>query len=291
MVSEVQRRQMTTVTEKNIHNIAIKGTFDDCQKIVKQLFLDNELQSKTSLAAVNSINWARIIAQSVYYFWAYIQINKEKINFIVPSGNFGNVFSARVAMFMGLPIDCLHIVTNENDILHRTISEGEMKINTVKKTYSPSMDIQVSSNFERQLFESANRNSEMVQKIMKSFSETGEQKLPDQIIQDMQLVYNTHTVSNSKTLETIKNFVEKYNYLADPHTATGLYVLGSISTEKPTISLACAHPAKFSSAIVDAINKQPSMPDKLNKVFDQNEKMTILDNDTNLIKSYILGLI
>ena len=214
MVSEVQRRQMTTVTEKNIHNIAIKGTFDDCQKIVKQLFLDNELQSKTSLAAVNSINWARIIAQSVYYFWAYIQINKEKINFIVPSGNFGNVFSARVAMFMGLPIDRLHIVTNKNDILHRTISEGEMKINTVKKTYTPSMDIQVSSNFERQLFESANRNSELVQKIMKSFSETGEQKLPDQIIQDMQLIYNTHTVSNSKTLETIKNFVERYNYFS-----------------------------------------------------------------------------
>ena len=290
-VSEVQRRQMTTVAEKNIHNIALKGTFDDCQKIVKQLFLDNELQSKTSLTAVNSINWARIIAQTVYYFWAYTQINKEKINFIVPSGNFGNVFSARVAMFMGLPIDRLHIVTNENDILHRAISEGEMKINTVKKTYSPSMDIQVSSNFERQLFESSNRNSELVQKIMKSFSKTGEQILPDQIIQDLQLIYNTHTVSDSKTLETIKNFVEQYNYLADPHTATGLYVLNSISTDKPIISLACAHPAKFGSAIVEAINKEPSIPDKLNKVFDQNEKMTILDNDTNLIKSYILGLI
>ena len=132
-VSEVQRRQMTTVSDQNIHNIALKGTFDDCQKIVKQLFLDDELQSKTSLTAVNSINWARLIAQTVYYFWAYVQLNQEKVSFIVPSGNFGNIFSARIAKYMGLPIDHLHIVTNENDILHRTISEGKMKINSVKK--------------------------------------------------------------------------------------------------------------------------------------------------------------
>ena len=249
MVSEVQRRQMTTVEEKNVHNIAVKGTFDDCQKIVKKLFLDNELQLKTSLTAVNSINWARLIAQAVYYFWAYIQLNQEKVNFIVPSGNFGNVFSARIAKFMGLPIDRLHIVTNENDILHRAISEGKMKINSVKKTHSPSMDIQISSNFERQLFESTKRDSDMVQKIMQSFAETGEQVLPDQIIQDMQLIYTTHSVSNSQTLETIKYYNEHYDYLADPHTATGLYVLERMSNDQPTISLACAAPGKFDNAI------------------------------------------
>ena len=291
MVSEVQRRQMTTVGEKNVHNIALKGTFDDCQKIVKKLFLDDELQSKTSLTAVNSINWARLIAQAVYYFWAYIQSNQEKVNFIVPSGNFGNVFSARIAKFMGLPIDRLHVATNENDILHRTISEGKMRINSVKKTHSPSMDIQVSSNFERQLFESAKRDSDMVQKIMQSFAETGEQVLSDQIVQDMQLIYTTHSVSNSQTLETIKYYNEHYDYLADPHTATGLYVLERMSNEQPAISLACADPGKFGNAIKEATGNLPHFRPELENIFDQDEKMTILDNDTDLIKSHILELI
>ena len=290
-VSEVQRRQMTTVSDQNIHNIALKGTFDDCQKIVKQLFLDDELQSKTSLTAVNSINWARLIAQTVYYFWAYVQLNQEKVSFIVPSGNFGNIFSARIAKFMGLPIDRLHIVTNENDILHRTISEGKMKINSVKKTHSPSMDIQISSNFERQLFESTNRDSDQVKIIMQSFSEKGEQYLSNQITKNMQLIYSTYSVSNILTLEAINYFNTQYNYLADPHTATGLYVLNQISNNNPVISLACAHPAKFGNAIFEATKKQPSIPDKLKNIFDQNEKMTILDNDANLIRSHILELI
>ena len=288
MVSEVQRRQMTTVEEKNIHNIAVKGTFDDCQKIVKKLFLDNELQLKTSLTAVNSINWARLIAQAVYYFWAYIQLNQEKVNFIVPSGNFGNVFSARIAKFMGLPIDRLHIVTNENDILHRAISEGKMKINSVKKTHSPSMDIQISSNFERQLFESTKRDSDMVQKIMQSFAETGEQVLPDQIIQDMQLIYTTHSVSNSQTLETIKYYNEHYDYLADPHTATGLYVLNQMKNNNPMISLACANPAKFGDAIKEATGSLPTLPLELENIFDKEEKMSILPNNSDDIKSFIL---
>ena len=291
MVSEVQRRQMTTVKEKNVHNIAVKGTFDDCQKIVKKLFLDNELQLITSLTAVNSINWARLIAQAVYFFWAYIQLNQEKANFIVPSGNFGNVFSARIAKFMGLPIDRLHIVTNENDILHRTISEGKMRIKNVKKTHSPSMDIQISSNFERQLFESTKRDSDMVQKIMQSFSDSGEQVLPDQIIYDMQLIYTTHSVSNSQTLETIKYYNEHYDYLADPHTATGLYVLERMSNDQPAISLACADPGKFGNAIKEATGSLPHFRPELENIFDQDEKMTILDNDTDLIKSHILKLI
>ena len=291
MVSEVQRRQMTTVEEKNVHNIAVKGTFDDCQKIVKKLFLENELQLKTSLTAINSINWARLIAQAVYFFWAYIQLNQEKVNFIVPSGNFGNVFSARIAKFMGLPIDRLHIVTNENDILHRTISEGKMRIKNVKKTHSPSMDIQISSNFERQLFESTKRDSDMVQKIMQSFSDSGEQVLPDQIIYDMQLIYTTHSVSNSQTLETIKYYNEHYDYLADPHTATGLYVLERMSNDQPAISLACADPGKFGNAIKEATGSLPHFRPELENIFDQDEKMTILDNDTDLIKSHILKLI
>ena len=290
MVSEVQRRQMTTVKETNIHNIAVKGTFDDCQKIVKDLFLDEALRSKVSLTAVNSINWSRIIAQVVYYFWAYCQLKKESVSFIVPSGNFGNVFSARVAKHMGLPIDRLHVVTNENDILYRTINMGDMKIHKVRKTYSPSMDIQISSNFERQLFESTNKNSEEIIDIMEAFSEQGQQTLSEKIIQNLKLHYNAHSISNHETLETIQNFYEKYNYIADPHTATGLNVLEKLDDNKPLISLACAHPAKFRDAINKSIGKKFPIPKKINNIFDEEEKMTILDNDKNLIKSHILQI-
>ena len=289
MVSDVQRRQMTTVADSNIHNIALEGTFDDCQKIVKTLFLDSEIQSQTSLTAVNSINWSRIIAQTVYYFWAYAQLDSEKISFIVPSGNFGNIFSARVAAFMGLPMDQLYLVTNANDILHRTITSGEMKKANVQQTYSPSMDIQVSSNFERQIFESLERNSDELQHIMRSFLNTGQYVLSSKVVKDLQSIYNSYSVSNAQVLETIKNFNEKYNYLADPHTATGLYVLNGEQSNNPLVSLACAHPAKFGDAIKIATGSKPSFPEKLKNVFDKEEKFTILKNNIKTVKKYILG--
>ena len=288
-VSNVQRLQMTTVDDNNIHNIALEGTFDDCQKIVKELFLDVEIQSKTSPTAVNSINWVRLIAQSVYYFWSYLQLDAEKINFIIPSGNFGNIFSARLAKYMGLPIDQLHLVTNANDILHRTISSGRMAINKVQKTYSPSMDIQISSNFERQIFESLRRNSEDLINIMESFLNKGSYSLPNLVIQDLQSNYNSSSVSNDQTLETIKKFKKNYNYLADPHTATGLYILDQKKSDFPIVSLACAHPAKFGSAIEKAIGEKPIFPDQLKKVFDKEEKFTILKNNIKAVKKYILG--
>ena len=290
-VSEIQRRQMTTVMDENIHNIAVKGTFDDCQKIVKELFLNHELQSKTSLTAANSINWARLIAQAVYYFWAYSQLDQEKINFIVPSGNFGNIFSAKVAKNMGLPINQLHIVTNENDILHRTISTGIMHIKEVKQTYSPSMDIQISSNFERQLFESANRSSDFINDIMKSFIDSRNYELPENILKDLQLHYITHSVTNFETLETIKLFSENYNYLADPHTATGLNVLKDIQDEFPLVSLACAHPAKFGQVINKAVGINPKLPKSLENIFEKKEKLVIFDNSIKEIRNYILKYI
>ena len=290
-VSEVQRRQMTTVEENNIHNFAIEGTFDDCQNIVKELFVDEEIQSKTSLTAINSINWIRIIAQTVYYFWSYLQLNEEKVNFIVPSGNFGNIFSARVAKYMGLPINELHIVTNENDILHRSINTGEMKILKVKQTYSPSMDIQISSNFERQLFESSRRNSNYLNELMLSFSKDKNVTIPENIVKDMQSIYKTHAVTDSEVLQTIKEFYNKYNYLSDPHTATGLNVLNKINNNIANISLACAHPAKFKNAIFDAINQEPPIPKELKNIFDKEEKMIILENNKKLVKSEILKLI
>ena len=288
MVSDVQRRQMTTVADSNIHNIALEGTFDDCQKIVKTLFLDSEIQSQTSLTAVNSINWSRLIAQAVYYFWAYAQLDSKKISFIVPSGNFGNIFSARAAVFMGLPVDQLYLVTNANDILHRTITSGKMETTSVEQTYSPSMDIQVSSNFERQIFECLGRNSNSLKDIMNSFSKTGRYTFSTEVVKNLQDIFNSYSVSNAQVLETIKNFNEKYNYLADPHTATGLYVLNGEQSNNPLVSLACAHPAKFGDAIKIATGSKPSFPEKLKNVFDKEEKFTILKNNTEDIKKYIL---
>ena len=294
-VSKVQRLQMTTVEDSNIHNLAIRGNFDHCQKIVKKLFVDEEIQSKTTLTAINSINWVRIISQTVYYFWSFAQLDektkKDGLSFIVPSGNFGNIFSARVAKYMGLPINNLHVVTNENDILNKTINSGLMKIDKVKQTYSPSMDIQVSSNFERQLFESFNRDSNQLVKLMNFFSENGYQTLPSSIIADIKKHYKAYTVSDLEILNTIKLFNEKYKYLADPHTATGLKILEDMNDSNINISLACAHPAKFGNAIKKAIGKDPIFPKDLENIFDKKEKMTILNNDLNEIKNHILNKI
>ena len=287
-VSEVQRRQMTTVQDENIFNIAIKGNFDDCQKIVKELFIDDDLQQKTSLTAINSINWARLIAQVVYYFWAFLQIDEKEINFIVPSGNFGNVFSANVAKNMGLPINQLHIATNQNDILHSSISKGLMKKNVVTQTYSPSMDIQVSSNFERQLFESSGRDSESINNIFKEFSKNNSYTFDKNIQNDLQSCYLTTAVSNDETINAIKEIKEKYYYLADPHTATGLHVLLEKEGNLPWVSLACAHPAKFGDVIEKATGEPPALPKDLSKFFDKEEKMTILDNNKDILKSLIL---
>ena len=287
-VSDVQRRQMTTVQDDNIFNIAIKGNFDDCQKIVKELFIDDELQQHTSLTAINSINWARLMAQVVYYFWAYLQIDEQEINFIVPSGNFGNVFSANVAKKMGLPINQLHITTNQNDILHSSIKNGLMKKNVVTQTYSPSMDIQVSSNFERQLFESSGRDSKTINNIFHEFSKNNLYRFDKKIQHDLQSNYSTTAVSNDETLNAIKQIKQKYNYLADPHTSTGLYALLEKDVNLPWVSLACAHPAKFGNAIEKATGEPPVLPKDLSKLFDKEEKMTILDNNKEVLKSLIL---
>ena len=287
-VSDVQRRQMTTVQDDNIFNIAIKGNFDDCQKIVKELFIDDELQQHTSLTAINSINWARLMAQVVYYFWAYLQIDEQEINFIVPSGNFGNVFSANVAKKMGLPINQLHITTNQNDILHSSIKNGLMKKNVVTQTYSPSMDIQVSSNFERQLFESSGRDSKTINNIFHEFSKNNLYRFDKKIQHDLQSNYSTTAVSNDETLNAIKQIKQKYNYLADPHTSTGLHVLLEKEVSSPWVSLACAHPAKFGDAIEKATGEPPVLPKDLSKLFDKEEKMTILDNNKEVLKSLIL---
>ena len=287
-ISEVQRRQMTTVLEENVFNVAVKGSFDDCQTIVKDLFLNHEIQNKTSLAAVNSINWARLMAQTVYYFWAYLQLEERKVNFIVPSGNFGNIFSARVAQHMGLPIKKLHIVTNKNDTLNQIISSGQMEMSDVKHTHSPSMDIQVSSNFERQIFESVKKDSNLVNSIFNEFKANQKYRFTANVKENFQNIYHSTSVSNKKTLETIQFFNQKYDYLADPHTAVGLSVFNELESDIPNISLACAHPAKFSEVINKATGKDPVFPKELDNIFYKEEKMTILPNSFEDVKSFIL---
>ena len=280
---------MTSVLDENIFNIAVEGTFDDCQKIVKELFVDEELQQHTSLTAINSINWARLIAQVVYYFWSYLQINDEEINFIVPLEILKCFFCKR-SKKMGLPIQKLHITTNQNDILHSSINKGIMNKNIVTQTYSPSMDIQISSNFERQLFESAKRNSEKIKDMFQEFSDNGSYTIEKDILDDLQSIYSTTAVNDEKTLSTIKLINDKFDYMADPHTATGLSVLLNNDKNETWVSLACAHPAKFGNAIEKAIGKPAVLPKELSKIFDKEEKMmNIIKNDKGNLTSIILS--
>ena len=287
-VSPMQQKQMTTVDEENIFNIAIEGNFDDCQKIVKTLFIDDEIQNRTSLTAINSINWARLIAQVVYYFWSYLQINNKDINFIVPSGNFGNIFSAYVAKQMGLPISRLHIATNENDILKSIITRGQMTKKIVSQTYSPSMDIQISSNFERQMFESFDRDSNQVNNAFNEFHKTGNYLFNSNTIDNFKQIYDASSINDDETLVTISKVFEKYNYISDPHTATGLKLLMDKNDKEIWVSLACAHPAKFNTAVKKAINKEIDIPSELSNLFDKKENMTILPNSTQEVKNYLL---
>jgi len=287
-VSPMQQKQMTTVNEGNIFNLAIDGNFDDCQKIVKELFVDDDIQNKTSLTAINSINWARLIAQVVYYFWSHLQIKNKDINFIVPSGNFGNIFSAYVAKQMGLPIKRLHVATNKNDILKSIITNGQMTKKIVSQTYSPSMDIQISSNFERQMFESFDRDSDKVNNVFNEFYKTGNYLFSPDIINNFKKIYDASSINDEETLETISRIFEKYNYISDPHTATGLKLLMDKNDEETWVSLACAHPAKFNSAVKKAINKEADIPIELSNLFDKKEKMTILPNNTDKVKNYLL---
>ena len=287
-VSPMQQKQMTTVNEGNIFNLAIDGNFDDCQKIVKELFVDDDIQNKTSLTAINSINWARLIAQVVYYFWSHLQIKNKDINFIVPSGNFGNIFSAYVAKQMGLPIKRLHVATNTNDILKSIITNGQMTKKIVSQTYSPSMDIQISSNFERQMFESFDRDSDKVNNVFNEFYKTGNYLFSPDIINNFKKIYDASSINDEETLETISKIFQKYNYISDPHTATGLKLLMDKNDEETWVSLACAHPAKFNSAVKKAIKKEADIPIELSNLFDKKETMTILPNNTNKVKNYLL---
>ena len=288
--SDIQRKQMTTIQSKNVFNIAINGTFDDCQNIVKSLFVSDDLKKITTLSAINSINWARIASQSVYFFWAYLQSLQydKKVNFIVPTGNFGNVYAAHISGIMGLPINKLYVATNSNDIMHRTIANGDMSLKDVKSTISPSMDIQISSNFERQLFESLNYNSSDLSKLMKSFKDNNQYDLSGEIHDNLKLYYRSKGINDSLTSSTIKKYYEEYDYISDPHTATSLNILDELDNNDINIALACAHPAKFPESINDSIGIYPEQPLKLKEMLDSEEKYINLSNDIESVKSYII---
>ena len=288
-VSEVQRRQMTTVTDKNVFNVAIEGSFDDCQDLVKAMFNDATFRAEMQLSAINSINWARILAQVVYYIYAGAKIHDQtgkKVTFCVPTGNFGNVYAGYVAQSMGLPVDKLIVATNRNDILHRFFETGRMKMEGVTPSLSPSMDIQVSSNFERLLFDLFGRMPKAVAQTMEHFRKSGPYHLEDDVMIGLRQLFASGRMDDAQTTEVIKRTYDKYGYIVDPHTAVGLGVAREYQKAHPDsviVSLATAHPAKFPEAVKRAIGIEPPLPVHLADLYTRSEKYDILPN--NLVKA------
>ena len=284
-ISSVQRKIMTTVEEKNVFNIAIEGNFDDCQNIVKSMFSDLEFSRSINMSGVNSINWARIIAQTVYYFYTYFKLNKKSISFSVPTGNFGDVFAGYLAKKMGLPIDKLIVATNENDILHRAISNGDYISKKVKETLSPSMDIQLASNFERLIYYINNSNSEKTAEIMKKVKQNSYQ-IEKNNLDIIQKDFLSESCNEQETLEIIKKNYEINNIVLDPHTAVGVGVANKLSFNDCVV-LSTAHPCKFPESTNSAINKREKLPNELQHVLDKNENFQILKNNTDDVKNFI----
>ncbi len=284
-ISSVQRKIMTTVEEKNVFNIAIDGNFDDCQNIVKQMFSDLEFSKSINMSGVNSINWARIIAQAVYYFYAYFKLEKDNISFSVPTGNFGDVFAGFLAKKMGLPINKLIVATNENDILHRAITKGNYISKEVRETLSPSMDIQLASNFERLIYYVNNSNCEKTAEIMKKVKQNSYQ-IEKTDLDIIQKDFLSESCNEKETLEIIKKNYEENDMVLDPHTAIGVGAAQKLSLND-CIVLSTAHPCKFPDATNNAINKHEKLPKELQHVLDKQESFHLLKKNTEEVKSFI----
>ena len=285
-ISSVQRKLMTTVDEKNVYNIAIDGNFDDCQNIVKTMFSDLKFSKSVNMSGVNSINWARIIAQSVYYFYTYFKLNTDKpVSFSVPTGNFGDVFAGYIAKKMGLPIDKLIVATNENDILHRAISKGDYVSKEVKETLSPSMDIQLASNFERLIYYINNSDTSKTLEIMKKIKQNSYQ-IEKNNLKVIQNDFLSESCNKQETLEIIKKNYDDNNIILDPHTAVGVGVVNKLSLNDCVV-LSTAHPCKFPDATNSAINKFEKLPKTLEHVINKEENFQLLKNNTEEVKSFI----
>ena len=288
-ISKVQRRLMTTGKEKNVFNIAIEGNFDDCQNLVKAMFADKPFSNKIKMSGVNSINWARIIAQSVYYFYCYylIEDNDRPINFSVPTGNFGDVYAGYLAKKIGLPVNKFIVATNQNDILHRAISKGRYDVEKVTETISPSMDIQIASNFERLIYDLNNHNDKKTIKVMKEIKENGKYLISEENLNKINNHFLSSSINENEVLNIIKNIYEEFDMILDPHTAIGYGAFDKVKLEGNNIVLATAHPCKFPDAIKKAINIKSKLPNELLHVLDEKENYDILENDLNKIKSHI----
>ena len=290
-ISAVQRKFMTTVTSKNVFNIALAGNFDDCQKFVKAMFADKSFSQSIHMSGVNSINWSRIIVQIVYYFFSYFKVSQknEKVNFSVPTGNFGDIYAGYVAKKMGLPINKLIIATNKNDILKRTIETGIYKPLEVKHTVSPSMDIQVASNFERLVFDICSNNSERTLELMNNLSEMGEFRLTKEELKKIRESFSSDSLSEEETKMTIKQVYKNQKILIDPHTAVGLGVIEKIPLAGNILVLATAHPSKFSDVVSKEVGIQPDLPENLKHILVEKEKYEKISLDLKKVKNYILS--
>lgn len=289
--SEVQRRQMTTIDASNVHNIALKGNFDDCQNMVKAMFADTIFRQDMNLSAVNSINWARIMSQIVYYVSASLTLGgpTRKVSFAVPTGNFGNVYAAYCTRKIGLPINRLMIGSNRNDILTRFFETGTMKAAEVEPSLSPSMDIQISSNFERYLCDLLARDGAKITQLMTAFKDTGEFSISAEDLTRARTEFDAYRCNDNETKKTMAGCYKETGYILDPHTAVGLCagLQGREDPSIPLVALACAHPAKFPDAVEDAIGVRPDLPPHLADLYDRKERMTSLKNDLNIVKDFV----
>lgn len=290
--SEVQRRQMTTVLSPNVRNVAIEGTFDDCQDLVKAMFNDTAFRDRLKLSAVNSINWARVMAQIVYYVYAAVQLGapERKVAFAVPTGNFGNVYAAYGARAMGLPIETLLVGSNTNDILSRFFASGTMEMKPVVPTMSPSMDIQVSSNFERLLFDLLGRDGAAVTASMNRFRAEGVFAVTPEQLAAARALFAGHRVDEAETLATIAATAKATNgYTADPHTAVGIAAAKALPVPPgvPVVVVGTAHPAKFPDAVEKATGKRPALPGRLADLMTREERLTVLPNDLATVEAFV----
>lgn len=289
-VSPVQQRQMTSSSASNVHAIAVKGNFDDCQNLVKEMFNDAAFRDKVKLSGVNSINWARIMSQVVYYFTAALSLGgpDRKISFTVPTGNFGDIFAGYVAKKMGLPIDRLVIATNDNDILARTLKTGRYEMKGVKATTSPSMDIQISSNFERLLFEAYDRDDAAVRRSMDGLKQSGSFEIKEKALKAIKREFRAGRATERQVAATIRETLSATGYLLDPHTATGVFVAAkNAKPSSPMVTLSTAHPAKFPAAVKSACGIDPALPSWLSDLMQREERFDILEPELKAVESFI----
>jgi threonine synthase len=292
-ISDVQRRMMTTPADANVHAVAIEGTFDDCQALVKALFNHHAFRERVRLSAVNSINWARIVVQVVYYFTAAVALGAphRKVAFTVPTGNFGDIFAGYVARRMGLPIDRLVIATNTNDILARTLASGVYELREVVATASPSMDIQVSSNFERLLFDACGRDGAAVRGLMGSLAQSRRFAIASPALAQIRAHFSAGRADEDETAATIRVMRKETGYLADPHTAVALAVAEKEARDPsvPMVVLSTAHPAKFPDAVEAACGVRAALPEWLAHINERPERMTVLPAEQSAVESFVLA--